>query len=76
MVTCAHCHLPIRQGMSVPLPGRDPVTLCLTCLRDALAAMLQYMADLTEQQALELLAGIPDGYPIEQALEAAGIPDA
>ncbi len=71
--TCARCKFSIRQGMSLPLPGREPVVLCLSCLRDAVAAVLAHMDNITEQQALDILAGIGDGVALEQALQAAGL---
>ena len=73
MSTCPRCALPVRQGMTVTLPDGSERVLCLTCLRDALSAVLAYLHDLTTDQALDILAGVGDGVALEQALQAAGL---
>ena len=73
-MTCDRCHIPIRQGMTVTLPRGEARLVCLSCLRDALAAVLAYLDALTETQVLDMLSGVGDGIALEQAMQAAGLP--
>lgn len=72
-MTCDRCRIPIRQGITVPLPHDETSLLCMSCLRDALSAVLAHLDALTTEQAGDILSGVGDGVALEQAMEAAGL---
>ena len=72
-MTCHRCRLTIRQGMTVTLPDKTTRVLCLTCLRDALEAVLAMLEQQTHADLALALVGVGHQQLLTAALEAAGL---